>query len=209
MDPFLSALVDKVGEDKLVWLNDEHTSWAMCIREFLQPLDEVFEETWNAHPTEFHTIRMFDKETKLPRWQQAYGASYAYSGTEAKAIAPTPLVSSLMEIMNDLIDHHFKFNMCLCNWYGPDHYIGPHSDDTRQLVPCSPIAGLSWGATRLFVLSSKSVPEKKNTFVLHDGDLLIMGGRCQETHKHEIRKYKKMDEKGNRISFTFRCFDLQ
>jgi alkylated DNA repair dioxygenase AlkB len=206
MDLFLSEFVEKVGEDKLVWLNDEHTSWAVYIREFLQPLDEVFDETWNSHPSEFHTIRMFDKDVKLPRWQQAYGTAYTYSGAEAAAIAPTPLVASMMEALNDLVDHRYKFNMCLCNWYAPEHYIGPHSDDTRQLVPYSPIAGISWGAARHFVLTSKKDPTKKNTFVLRDGDLLIMGGRCQETHKHEILKYKKSDEKGNRISFTFRCF---
>ena len=26
-------------------------------------------------------------------------------------------------------------NGCLVNWYGPSHHIGPHRDDTRQLVP--------------------------------------------------------------------------
>ena len=38
---------------------------------------------------------------------------------------------------------------------------------------------------------------------ISDGDLVIMGGTCQKTHKHEIMKLRKKDKHGDRINFTF------
>ena len=39
---------------------------------------------------------------------------------------------------------------------------------------------------------------------LADGDLLIMGGGCRQTHKHELPRTAKLSSK--RISATFRSF---
>ena len=43
---------------------------------------------------------------------------------------------------------------------------------------------------------------------LGDGDLLVMGGACQQTHVHGVPKRRKKDEgePGRRISWTFRQF---
>ena len=45
-------------------------------------------------------------------------------------------------------------------------------------------------------------------FYLGDGDLLVMGGACQQTHVHGVPKRRKKDEgaPGRRISWTFRQF---
>ena len=187
-------------------------SWVAILPNFYPPESpEQFKQVWESHPPEFRVIKMFGKEVQLPRWQQAYGGAYKYSGSVSEAIAPTPLVQSLMDRVNSLIkseeEPQFVFNMCLCNWYAPDHYIGPHADDTRQLVADSPIASLSWGHTRIFVLN----PIRKGrgaslSLDLNNGDLMVMGGRCQSTHKHEVLKLKKNEAKGNRINFTLRCF---
>jgi hypothetical protein len=39
---------------------------------------------------------------------------------------------------------------------------------------------------------------------LGDGDLLVMGGTCQKTHKHELPRTARLC--GRRINATFRCF---
>jgi alkylated DNA repair dioxygenase AlkB len=181
-------------------------SWVAVAKGFLPPEDTEFDELWGSHPTEF--------DVKIPRYQQAYGRSYQYSGIESHAITETALISRLKDRLNELISiesepMEYAFNMCLCNWYEPEHYIGPHSDDTRQLVPQSPIAGLSWGCPRVFTLSPRFLKKPnqiKKSIKMESGDLIIMGGDCQLTHKHEIEKLKKGDTRGNRVSFTFRCF---
>jgi len=181
-------------------------SWVVLIPNFLPSEKEIFEETWNIHPQEFNSIKMFGKDILIPRWQQSYGFSYKYSGNISKSIEPTPLISNLLEKMNKIISgSDYVFNMCLCNWYSPEHYIGPHSDDIRQLVIDSPIAGISWGCERIFVITSKNSKEKLK-IKLNDGDLIVMGGKCQENYKHEITKLKRGEKRGNRINFTFRCF---
>ena len=197
-------------------------SWVAVLRAFSPPRSKAeFEDTWSAHPPEFRKIKMFGREVELPRWQQAYGFDYAYSGSVSDSVPPTPLVARLMGEVNALCftPHGATarqtpmFNMCLVNWYGPDHYIGPHSDDTRQLVQGAPIAGLSWGHARRFVLSPRSklpraLGAKRIELVVGDGDLIVMCGDCQETHKHEVPKLKASERASaaNRISFTFRCF---
>jgi len=118
----------------------------------------------------------------IPRYQQAYGQSYTYSGGVSYSIPHTPLVANIQERLNELLNINEtpgEFNMCLCNWYEPHHYIGPHSDDTRQLI----IASLSWGSPRTFVLKPKSKTLEKilgacsKEILLNSGDLVIMGGR--------------------------------
>ena len=39
-----------------------------------------FERLWDLHPTGFHEIIMHGRQVKTPRWQQAYGADYHYTG---------------------------------------------------------------------------------------------------------------------------------
>lgn len=190
------------------------TSWIAVIRNFMLPeRPEELDELWSSHPVGFQKIKMFGKDIEIPRYQQAYGRSYRFSGIETEALEETALIERIQRELNVLSEEteDFKFNMCLCNWYEPEHYIGPHSDDTRQLVPGSPIACLSWGATRVFTLTSKAKTDtcsvvKKKRITINSGDLIIMGGDCQGTHKHEIEKLKKGEARGNRVSLTFRCF---
>lgn len=103
------------------------------------------------------------------------------------------------------------YNGCLQNWYHPEDTIGLHADDERDLLDRYPIFSLSWGGTRRFVLKPR---EKKETLIpkvevyLEDGDLLVMGGNCQKTHRHEVPKLRATKDPGtsDRISWTVRAF---
>lgn len=191
-------------------------TWIALFRNYLPPRDaNQFTEIWEQHPATFKTIKMFGKDTVIPRYQQAYGNSYSYSGIVSDAIDVPDFIAQMESQLNQLIIEYYRpgFNMCLCNWYEPHHYIGAHSDDVRQLIPHSPIASLSWGCTRTFVLKPKVSKLRSDSELhvmsveVHSGDLLIMGGKCQTTHTHEILKTKKKDPaQSNRINFTFRCF---
>jgi alkylated DNA repair dioxygenase AlkB len=119
------------------------------------------------------------------------------------------------------------YNGCLQNWYMPEHCIGLHADDEKCMRADVPIFSLSWGGPRRFLFRAKaaylpssvdtasksSLPASKATaakveLILRDGDLLVMGGTCQKTHKHEVPKLRKtMDlPTGRRINWTIRAF---
>jgi len=63
-----------------------------------------------------------------------------------------------------------------------------------------------------FLFRSKETNPKETTEIyLENGDLLIMGGKCQDTHKHEIPKLRitKDPPTSNRINWTIRAFDTK
>ncbi|KAG7365901.1 2(OG)-Fe(II) oxygenase superfamily protein [Nitzschia inconspicua] len=103
------------------------------------------------------------------------------------------------------------YNCCLINWYQPEHHIGLHSDDEAKMDLSVPILSLSWGGPRRFLLRPKPTLQQHalspvHEILLKDGDLLIMGGKCQEEFKHEVPRIRKRDViAGNRISWTIRC----
>ena len=101
------------------------------------------------------------------------------------------------------------YNGCLVNWYEPNHTIGLHADDEKELDNSYPIMSLSWGGPRRFLLRPKKYTlnyiQKVTDILLKDGDWIIMGGKCQEEFKHEIPKLRKCDgPSSKRISWTIR-----
>ena len=106
------------------------------------------------------------------------------------------------------------YNCCLVNWYKPEHTIGLHADDEKEMDNDYPILSLSWGGPRRFLLRPKpksvgSAVDKVTDILLKDGDVVIMGGKCQDEFKHEIPKVRKMDGLvGDRISWTIRRMKL-
>ncbi|KAG6969402.1 hypothetical protein JG687_00003248 [Phytophthora cactorum] len=180
----------------------------------------LFKRAWEAHPKEHDTIMMFGKPAKLPRFQQLCGemGSYRYSGKtfEAQKKYPPGLrhaVKEMQRIVEDPTTQHTRLTGGLVNWYeNGDHYIGPHADDERDMIACSPIVALSLGATRRFVFTkktSKSAPQGDEAVArmelqMEDGDLMVMGGTTQRTHKHAVPKMSRCREP--RISVTLRCF---
>ena len=82
------------------------------------------------------------------------------------------------------------------------HYIGPHSDNERQIEIGSPILAVSLGAERVFRIRA----DKKIVLDLKmpDNSYVIMGGKMQQQFTHEVPKSKRVTER--RISITFRKF---
>jgi hypothetical protein len=100
------------------------------------------------------------------------------------------------------------YNACLQNWYTPDDTIGLHADNESIHVAGWPIFSLSWGGPRRFVLRPRdSKSATMHEIWLQSGDLLVMGGTCQATHKHEVPKMRKKDPvTTDRINWTIRAF---
>jgi alkylated DNA repair dioxygenase AlkB len=177
---------------------------------------ETFDRVWQSKPDGRATFIMFGKPVLSPRFQQVYGdRSYSFGGnTHAPVCLDTlPELQPLLEIANRHWHEHdlrakqsgLELNGAVVNWYdGGAQYIGMHSDKTSELAPSSPIYSFTFGETRDFRISAKQGCEKSITLPLANGQMVVMGGDMQRTHKHGVPKRKR--SKGRRINVTLRCF---
>ena len=138
------------------------------------------------------------------RFQQAYGANYDYSGSRNNALPISPSLRPLLEWVQAYIDP--RLNGLLLNWYaGCDHYIGPHHDSTRGLIPGMPIVTLSFGETRTFRLTQGTgVGKKFHDFAATRGAIFSMPWDTNLRWKHAVPK--RASYRGRRISITLRAF---
>jgi len=92
-----------------------------------------------------------------------------------------------------------QFSYAVLNFYrdGND-YVGYHADrETNGIV-----VSVSLGATRRFILRHKIKENQKHTFLLEDGDVLVLNeAAIKGVYKHSV---PKMANVGPRISITFR-----
>ena len=178
---------------------------------------------------------MFGKKATFHRFQNTYGVSYKFAGQESvgQPMAGAPAAVRAFDEVLRTTEALREYNSILLNYYdadpkdgGPRHYMGPHSDDEKSLMPLTPIISLSWctaGHARKFRFIPKptcadalvppgwAVPGVDGPVVtLRNGDLVVMGGTCQRTHKHEVMQVLKRspleEQSGRRINLTFRWF---
>src|SRR6266403_1412603 len=107
-----------------------------------------FENLWRIHPEEFLEIRMMGRLVKTPRWQQAFGRDYHYSGQINKALPIPGMLEPILGWARTAIRNNL--NGILLNWYDGSrgHYIGRHRDSTRNMSVNAPIVTISFGEER-------------------------------------------------------------
>ena len=174
---------------------------------------ELYEQLAIEMPWQADTVTLFGKThitTRQIVWMGDEGSSYTYSGHARKAIAWTPSVFKIKELVEEelaAIGIEVKFNTCLLNFYhtGTDG-MGYHADDEKELGQQPIIAALSLGATRKFVFKHKTIRYKdkpvKVELYLESGQLIVMHGETQTYWQHSITKTQTVAE--GRISLTFR-----
>ena len=165
-----------------------------------------FVDVWNLKPDVRGKINLFGKEHDVPRWQQSYEKNYFFSGMTHQTSSSTPKI--FLDFLKVCKTHVSpKLNGILVNWYEPQDYIGFHSDNENDLVPDEPIVTLTFledpTEPRKFRLKSNETGENKD-YLLGHGDIFVMGGDTQKTHKHSVPKSTKY--KSRRISITVRSF---
>lgn len=165
--------------------------------------DDFFQKTWNIHPEKFHTVKMYGKEILTPRWQQAYGKNYSYSGSKNKALPIPDSFKKILEWAQVNIDS--RLNGLLLNWYDgqKDHYIGPHRDDTKDLFNDSPIVTISLGQERVFRMREYGKKGFKDIIIKNSG-VIVIPWSTNLKWTHEVPKFKKFN--GKRISITLRAY---
>ncbi len=187
-------------------LDDCHTFHHGRLDEELRLDGDAFESLWNVHPADYHEIKMHGRLVKTPRWQQAYGADYHYTGNVNKALPVPDLLKPLHAWCRDAIDD--QLNGILLNWYDAQHkhYIGKHRDSTTNMVPDSPIVTISFGATRKFRLR----PWRSQGFVdftADDGSIFVIPYATNLAWTHEVPH--SGIHGGRRISVTLRAFESE
>ncbi|TXF90840.1 2OG-Fe(II) oxygenase [Neolewinella aurantiaca] len=168
------------------------------LREYLE-----FDELWDMHPDEYHTLVMHGKEVKTPRWQQAYGRDYRYSGSRNNAVPITPQLQQFLDWSRANVDE--RLNGFLLNWYdgAAGHYMGKHRDSRTGLIPDTPIVTISLGEDRIFRFRPWGGQGFKDT-LLTDGSALVIPWDTNLAWTHEVPKSKKYT--GRRVSVTLRAF---
>ncbi len=153
-------------------------------------------------------INFYGKRIALPRltsWYGDPGRAYSYSGIRSE---PNPWNDGLLYLKSRIEQcAGVAFNSVLLNWYrdGNDH-LNWHADDEKELGLNPIIASANFGASRDFVVRSKSDHAQKITFPLKHGTLLIMKGELQHYWEHAVPKRKNVRQ--SRFNMTFRRIGL-
>lgn len=199
-------------------LYGNNRSWVLVVKRWMPINREDFEELWSTCPTKAPILKMGGREVEAPRRQRRFGGdNIDWSGQvnppKAIPLSDEPLMAETAE----MIGLHQGANVgALINFYDAarGHYVGAHTDDHRTLVAEEPIYSVSWGQTRRFRLTPQKnvVGGATRILSLEHGDIVVMGGTCQQTHKHEILQPIKCEKSAvgtfgtRRINATFRIF---
>lgn len=147
------------------------------------------------------------------------GAAYRYSGSAwqgrpVRRFAEVPVVARVRDAVERATG--VRFNFVLLNFYNEEGALGWHQDDEVGHVAGAPIASASVcggsaplrpGETKTwaFDLRVKDTPAKKWRVAIGNGDLVVMGGACQQLLQHCVPGLKR-DAGDWRINLTFRQF---
>ncbi|MCK6486277.1 MAG: alpha-ketoglutarate-dependent dioxygenase AlkB [Phycisphaerae bacterium] len=131
-------------------LDDCHAFFRGRLPDALLPNEPAFEELWKLHPDEYHEIKMHGRLVKTPRWQQAFGRDYHYTGRVNSALPVTQHLAPFLAWGQRSIDA--RLNGILLNWYDGNlkHYLGAHRDSRANMIEGTPIVTISLGAERVF-----------------------------------------------------------
>jgi alkylated DNA repair dioxygenase AlkB len=184
-------------------LDDQYNIYASYTVNKLNLDHEQFTEIWNAHPEEYHILKIHGKEVLTPRWQQAYGKNYRYTGAKNNALPIPDFLQVFLNWSKEHIDE--RLNGLLLNWYDgtKGHYIGAHRDDTRDLEKDSPVVTISLGQERIFRMR----PYKKKGYkdiTIRNGEVIVVPWDTNTKWTHEVPNFKRFD--GKRISITARAY---
>jgi len=164
-------------------------SWVEVVPFWLSGADALFERLSTDVPWKEHYRRLFDKTFLEPRLTAEYGRLED---------APPPLAE-----MADVLSRHYRvrYDSLWLNLYrdGRDS-TGWHRDRFSCRQPECIVPVLTLGATRRFLIKPRQGGASVG-FSPASGDLIVMGGRCQQDWVHGVPKTPGTREA--RISVNF------
>jgi len=164
-------------------------SWVEVVPSWLSGADSLFERLAAAVPWKEHYRRLFDRTFLEPRLTAEYGDVRE---------APEP-VAALAAVLS--ARYQVPYDSVWLNLYrdGRDS-TGWHRDRFSCRQPECVVPVLSLGATRRFLLKPRRGGSSIG-FSPRSGDLIVMGGRCQQEWVHGVPKTPGTPEA--RISVNF------
>jgi alkylated DNA repair dioxygenase AlkB len=164
--------------------------------------DELLTKLISKLPWESMVIKMFGRDTTIPRlqcWIGDEGCNYKYSGKKLNRQNWTKDLTMIREKIYKEVK--IDFNSVLVNYYrdGKDS-MGWHSDDEKELGHNPTIASISFGSERDLVFKNKISKETLSIAQVH-GCLILIDGKTQKNWQHSIKKTRKVI--GPRINLTF------
>jgi alkylated DNA repair dioxygenase AlkB len=169
----------------------DETSWLDHLPRWLDGSDHVFAELVARLPWRQRTVPMYDRLVQEPRMVWWWTAEDG----------PSPL--PLLEEIGRALSRHYgrEFDSIGCNYYrtGTDS-VAWHGDRMRHTQVDPLVAIVSVGAPRPFLLRPRGGGHSMS-YLLGQGDLLVMGGAVQHDWEHTV---PKIAVAGPRISITYR-----
>jgi alkylated DNA repair dioxygenase AlkB len=153
------------------------SSWVELVPAWMRGGEELLEQLLESVPWQQHYRRMFEQTFLEPRLTAQY-----------KNVESAPH-RALIDAASALSDHYgVKYDNLWMNLYrnGRDS-TGWHRDRFSCRRPECIVPVLTLGATRRFLLKPRAGGSSIG-FEPHNGDLIVMGGRCQEDWVHGVPK---------------------
>lgn len=171
------------------------STWLDHVPAWLAGSDHVFAELVARLPWRQRQVPMYGKLLDEPRLTWWWGGPAGDGGPE-----PLPVLADARRTLSERYGGK-AFDSIGCNYYrnGRDS-VAWHGDRIRHRLERPLVAIVSVGAPRPFQLRPRGGGPSQ-TFLLGQGDLLVMGGDCQHTWEHRV---PKVAVAAPRLSITFR-----
>ena len=144
------------------------------------------------------------KQSRRLMWGNWVDEPRLTCGSALRSGEARPVVRAMAEALS--ARYHVDFDSCFCNYYrGGSDSVAWHSDRDGKVQIDPLVAIVSLGGPRQFAMRPKDPVDRRGararSWVLHSGDLLVMGGSCQHTWEHAVPKPRNAPP---RMSVTFR-----
>lgn len=127
--------------------------------------------------------------------------AYKFSGRTLEPAGWTPEIEAIKDKIRTQCGG--DYNSVLLNSYASaQDSVSWHSDDEPEMDRSHPIASLSLGATRAFLVRPITNKKAVQTYVLTSGSLLVMPAGFQQEYRHCVPK--SQTPCGSRVNLTFR-----
>ena len=140
-------------------------------------------------------------------WVTDKAGGYRYQSQHPKTGAPWPdLPRALLDLWNDVTDHHAPPEACLINWYREGSKMGLHIDNDEKDVR-APVVSVSLGDPALFRLGGTTRGGKTQGIKLFSGDVVVLAGDARLCYHGVSKVYygqSALVPRGGRINLTMR-----
>lgn len=185
-------------------LDEDHQVLCGALPPALIPDAAGFDALWRLHPARYDTAHVHGRPVKLPRWQQAYGMDYRFSGQLSRALPVPDLIAPYLAWAREALDP--RHNSLLLNWYDAahKHYIGKHRDSDIRRTPGTDIVTLSLGEARVMRMRPYGGAGMVDLPV-PDGAIVVIPWATNRRWTHEVPHFARYC--GRRVSITIRAFE--